>query len=304
LNKTNPFLTTHSNSELSLVSTITSENLESLVGNAESSNNKITSTFESGEMNDKIVTPTMDKTNQKKFLYNIYQNQDCKFPCWLNIIPGSTLWKDGIHNQILNDYFVTSYNINDSIVHYGYIPSYDSQLGINALILEKETIVRKINFGGAGFWDTPSYVELHDIFKQYFPEQILLTYGQPDNIFLYLYDYRGLDTEYTSYNLWFIYEKSDFYVKYEGLTENTYDIYHICPKQIINDIHITIQSPDQDLQLDKDVFGNDDKEAKYKMPFMEVTDITIEQFYESMVDPENEACFNTNYENWISDEWR
>ena len=290
--------------ELNTVSVSTKGNIEMSDGNYKKSSTPISSSLENvgSEMID--VTPTMNKDQQKEYLSEIYGNEVCKFPCWWNITPGVSEWEEIQTNQFLNKLFLSSDNIKDAVVHYGNIPSFDPQLGISTFILEKDNQVEEVSLYGSGFWGTPSYDEFRDILKLYFPFQILKTYGQPDRIWIYVYDYRGFAAEYTSYYLWFVYERSNFYVKYEGLTENTYDIYHICPKQIITDIQISIQSPDQDLQLDKDIYGNDDKEAKYKMPLMEVTDTTIEQFYKSMTDPKNEGCFETNYENWKSDEWR
>jgi len=247
--------------------------------------------------------PEEIKTKLFELLLN---NGGCKLPCLLGYTPGTVSPQEmenffdqfGLVNT--QDMSVSRGTSNDgslSGVSFYFLYSQDIYLNvhISAYINGNRVEALAMDAFPQSKWD-PHYAE---VMNYYLLPQILTNYGMPAQVLIATYrdDRQRPDVTSAPFFLVLIYPDQGFYVKYEMERVSGGGIFLGCPSKSF--VSVAVWSPGDNEAFNKvvQVMNNGGDLSSYK-PIDEATSMTIDEFYQTYILPDNTACIETPIETW------
>jgi hypothetical protein len=245
---------------------------------------------------------TLTVPEREKFVRDtISGNPSCKLPCWWDITPGETTWKE-------TEEFLQRLGVRIGAVP-GYSPNavfhgtggFDFEgISINNGFSFEETngIIDAILIRSDGYNNLEKFQTL---WKDYSPKRILEAYGPPDRIWL------NVTEVYASargYHLWFFYDEMGFMIRYPGDVVDT-PVLHICPViEGMRAIDLSLQASDSPLPLERfdaileDIWlQTETGKTRGLHSIQDATGLDEKQFYDAFIQ-EDLACFDTPQDIW------
>ena len=235
--------------------------------------------------------PTLLTSEAAALVQDLLKNNgDCRLPCWWGIIPGETSWLEA--RQFLAT-FATRIGQGDSgiIMEEGisyqvtnYSVAFDIEGGLRgggALFSIRNGIISFIDITPSS---TVQSFQLH---------QLLSDYGKPDKVFIETYQNTpGLGLPF---QLVLFYPGQRIQAFYEYTAQKAGDVLIGCP-QPVGPI-LSVWGPYKAL-TDKDLItSGPDNPQPFKL-LEEVTDMSIDAFYQAFQNPESKICIETPADLW------
>lgn len=247
-----------------------------------------------------------------KFTELVQNNGSCKFPCIWGIIPGSTNKEqfvsiigqfDGVSNDIIyidrftydagGLFFVALY---DQGVEYRYnLDYYFGNETVSQFIFDiskKNKDTYKEMFGDQNFNKANQY---------YMLPSILANYGRPSQVLIFTFA-NELDTQMKWFPFIIIlyYQEEGFLIQYLTPSIISGNMVSGCPSQ--SHIRISTWNPNEIDSLEKAVarFSGDGIVENRIQRFKPIEDVsmTIDEFYETFIEPGNLSCIETRKDIW------
>jgi len=228
-------------------------------------------------------------------------NGGCRLPCWWGFTPGETAWETT--KTFFTSRGVTIWDNGGTRDHTvvfnipGHYESYQSYIGEGTL--DRIGIVAGPLVGADGHYayGDPQFAE---DWKTYMLPQILGAYGPPQQVFLETYS-SGPDR--LPFRLLLFYPDQGLLAKYEGSTgENGQGEWveagqaiRIRPRR--SDIALWLWSPEREMTL-ADLGLSSQVDLDRLRSLEEATGMSIEQFYQTFVQPDNQTCLETLVDLW------
>jgi len=238
--------------------------------------------------------PTLSLAEKEAVASELYKtNANCELPCWWGIIPGETTWTTA-------KLFLSSFAIKMSTGVYS-----ESDL---EFVAEVDVPVSE-DLSENGILRQPFYIYdgivmiIHPempqgISKIYTISQILNVYGRPPEVWL---DALGVSfSDYFPFRVVLFYPEKGILVKYVDDTEFVDDNLRGCPQD--NSGKLTLWSPNLELTFAGALNGTNALGTygeQYYKPLEEATEMDVETFYQTYLDPDTETCIETPAELWI-----
>ena len=242
--------------------------------------------------------PTMTANEEYAFVSEMLRNNGgCRLPCWWGFTPGETAWETTktfftSRGVTIWDYGGTrDYTVAfDTPGHYESYQSYIREDGM----LDRIDIgaVPPVGEDGYSVYGDPQFAE---DWKTCMLPQILGAYGPPSQIFL------GTGgAPWSPFDLLLFYPEKGFLVEYVGVAEEREgETWRVCPHRV--EITLHLWSPERSMNLE-DIPGvvssHADDETWGPYPLEEATGMSIEQFYQTFVQPGNQTCLNVPADLW------
>jgi hypothetical protein len=228
--------------------------------------------------------------------------QDCKLPCFWGIIPGKTTWVEasGLISPLSPIFESRSkvtvlYTISSPSNTTGITKDYDNTF---SFITNNQEVVETIRGEGIGIGETDS--SNLPIWRNYSPQNLIRTYGEPSRIFLSSISDSVGDKGIVGYNLWLFYDSEGFMVRYNGGVAYA-STYHFCPtiqaKGQIDSIYLFLIPSRGSISLDKvdKLFQADYLKIK---SFKDVTQRTNYEFSQLFLQDDKPPCFDASRDIW------
>jgi len=228
-------------------------------------------------------------------------NGGCRLPCWWGFTPGETPWQttktffaslgkkiEAWRDHDTQQHYAVYFDIPDH--HHFHYQGYHEKdgtldrIGIHALPPEDENW--RYIYGALHFAED---------WRAYMLPQILEVYGPPSQVFL------GTGgAPWRPFDLLVFYPEQGFLVEYHGLAEQREgETWRVCPYKV--EITLHLWSPEHRMNLE-DVPGvvdaHKDDETWGPYPLEEATGMSIEQFYQTFSQPDNQLCLDVPADLW------
>ncbi|MBI9051202.1 MAG: hypothetical protein JEZ00_17395 [Anaerolineaceae bacterium] len=249
-----------------------------------------------------LFEPTLNIDMKETKIHEYITNYDNnELPCWFDICPGETSWNDASRElKHLNLYFSSQEISKDSIYHgiHGF-DIYDDYVMQSLSYIEQEGIVSGTSILVNGYTNMS---EFHKIWNRYSPQSILVQYGKPDRIYVYVHDDQGYGSPTTGYNLWLVYDSLNFYVEYNGRTEYK-ENFSICPRfeyeEDIGVLEIITDSEYSELDLTSTIDGEKRLYSDQMQALNQISNMSIDDLYQDFI--HEDGCFDTSLDYWKVD---
>ncbi len=246
--------------------------------------------------------PTLtDDEEQTLVLDLLKENGGCRLPCWWGFTPGKTSW------QIAESFFVSQgkkigkYRDSQTTDYtiYFHIPLHGSQINQDYYTVNGDTIdvitiravppIRndKLVYGDAQFTND---------WRPYTLPRMLADYGQPQQIFLRTFS--DTPTGWLPFNLLLFYPEQGIFVSYYGPAEKSEETLRACLDQ--TDIRLWLWSPEHTMSLERlvNMGSSPIGDLSGFRSLEEATGMSVEQFYQSFVQPNHKTCLETPADMW------
>jgi hypothetical protein len=254
------------------------------------------------------VVPTLSEERISELIKDMLaSSEDCKLPCWNNFIPGITT------KRRIFEYFSTlqksiNLNISDASENDIYmniiIPKDMFSLGMDFKfdnnILKIIKLGAQISKGDHIITNNPIY---YMYMNNYTLSEILTNYGKPGEVIVTsVYD--SLGGSIADYEIVLYYPGEGIMVSYRGLRIETDVSYRLCPKESF--VRLWLRSQNNEMTI-HDLYLYDLLEFNKPVlewyfnsfkPLNEATGIDIEEFYNTFLDRNSQACLETSKYLW------
>jgi hypothetical protein len=238
---------------------------------------------------------TLTKDQAEKKIYQLLHDENaCRFPCWWGIEPEKTTGEEARQlfqylGKELEEIPFDSFRVALST---GFLKeeAADAFTIITAFIVKsgKIEVIEIQSLGRKDGW-------FYQYWAPYSIEQLLANYGKPSKVWIEspLWG-RGM-----SYSVWIFYDELGALIGYDGISTWPVGLegeakYRLCPRlkdnQVIN-IFINLKSPYNKLALSK-FADRYETAAEFLKPLEEVSDLSLDEFYELFTQPGNQPCFD------------
>lgn len=247
--------------------------------------------------------PTLTGDEEQTLVLNLLkENGGCQLPCWWGFTPGETDWQVAESFLLSHGKRIGTYRDSQGTIYSVnfYIPNHGSQINqdyytTNGDVIDVITVravppVRdeKFAYGDA---------QLAEDWNLYMLPQMLTNYGQPSEVFLETFT-GAPDGGRPPFSLLLFYPEKGILVRYFGLVEKREKILRVCLSQA--DVSLWLWSPEHSMTLDRLAnLGNEPVgDMSWFRPLEEVTNMSVEQFYQSFVRSNNTKCLETPVDMW------
>jgi hypothetical protein len=258
-----------------------------------------------------ILLPTFTDLQAEEFILDSQsRNAGCDLPCWWGIIPGVTDLDKAIEKIAilgLNFYFrkgvfwvdnnpdrkIISTGLSITKYSFGttsYFFSENGQIEVIKVVAETSPGIWELIYGD------PFYLEA---MKRFYPDNLLSSYGKPDQVLLYVLD--ASDPNAPDYFLHLYYPKKGILIEYYGQSKEQKDGLQICPNTAM--VSLWLGSPEKDLSIlelrSHAIMTNEDDERSFLSNFLPIEDaagMDVAEFYETF--KAGDACLQTPPELW------
>lgn len=248
------------------------------------------------------LAPTLTTVEEEALVLEMLKdNSGCQLPCWWGFRPGETSWeipeaffiswgKEIEAWQIQGTHHYTVYFDISSQNHYHYQGYHEKnglldRIGIHALPPTNED-------GNPAYGD-PQFTKQ---WAAYLPAQMLITYGQPSQILLGV----SRETPWVPFDLLLFYPEQGILAQYSGSANMEGEVFQIYPYQV--EITLYLWAPgDYSALVDVPGIGGytySIDEMSGIRPLGSVTELSIEQFYQTFMQPDTQICLETPMEIW------
>lgn len=243
--------------------------------------------------------PTLTIQQRDKYIQNLLQNNpNCKLPCWWGIEPGKTGWAEAeiqlkqmgmeptstirAENQIHHEVHFDQISAGDTIINW--IEFEEKEKYISSI---KAKTISNGNSEQFFLW-----------WKNFSPEIIMKSYGEPDRIWL---QSTSSGRNVVGYTLWLFYDSQGFLIISGGNTDRK-ETYTICPsfsaKDNPIDLEIVIRSSKDSIPLESLTEQYDPVSKPYILPIEKATTLSTDTFYTDYLEKGNSFCFETPKKIW------
>lgn len=234
-------------------------------------------------------------------------NSDCLFPCWFGLTPGETddqattalfekLAAVSLQTSLNGDVDGAFWRINKDGLLLDIITSaiYDQSPSNTLESLRISIDVKKEAQGGElkTVWESP----LNEQFLQaYRLPSVLSTYKQPGNVLIFA------NEGWRYFELVLDYSNQGFVIWYSAPLDSDGEKFLGCPAKAFVKLYLWV--PDLTYTWTEGVTGNGDTSELDSLnrdfrPLEDVTSMTIDEFYNTFVNADNETCLETPKELW------
>jgi hypothetical protein len=236
--------------------------------------------------------PTLPVEEAQALIQDLLENNaGCRLPCWWGIVPGETSWQEA--HQFLAP-FATKFEQGGS----GQIVEGGITYQTTNYTVAYE-IVGEPRGGGAGFGVKNGIVDLiyvgpNSTIRSYQLHQLLTNYGKPNDIFVETFS--NLPDGYLPFRLALFYSEQRILAEFEYEAQRADDMLKGCPQPIGPQLSLWGANKvltEEDIQ--RQISGPD---TDPPLSLEEVTDMSIETFYQTFKNPAYEACIETPVELW------
>lgn len=233
-------------------------------------------------------TPVIESTltvEKKGEYFNAMLNDDstCRFPCWWGLEPGSSTkqefinWSQNLGLEVTEALPDKKYYLRSEV------EALQSTVSLNVQF--DNDIVDGVFVTVNGRGDPEAF---QSIWKNYSLQNMIIRYGQPTKIRIYVMNY-GL-TDYSDYHIWVYYEDTDALITYTGAVYSD-EILNICPG--LGDQNFTLYLRSSASHL---AWG-DDTVDPLLVDFETATGQPLSKYYESLKEGDD-GCFETPRDKW------
>jgi hypothetical protein len=225
---------------------------------------------------------------------NLASNADCELPCWWGIKPGETTTQY-VQQMFLNLGKSVSHNEDGRGLQYrvslfGRHSPYPFDYTVEHRWFDKNGIVDLLGVTGSALkWAPPQHFTQD--WRRYALPEVLARYGVPSRILVHYWSFGW------QYNVALVYEDQGFLIAYSGLigddsSNDSEESLSICPAQNRpTKINIwTAQAKSDRLRKLGFSHGEVDPSESYALSLEEVTDLTIQDFYNTFLNPDATTC--------------
>ncbi|NLF43866.1 MAG: hypothetical protein GX587_14325 [Bacteroidales bacterium] len=265
------------------------------------------------EISTQTPYPSMSKIEKENWLIKQLSSGDiCKFPCFLGISPGKTIWKETVENLE----FLFGESVNEPFKPIEPIPNYSLYfVDLSFFGTEKE----KISYNDLLFYIKDEKIEGYNIIlrseilnknnpnsfmnllKSMSIEKTLNRYGIPDKIYIAC-NYPQSEVNIFSYTIFLIYQQDKLIFSYSGTGKISGEIYSICPKYIIP--KDTIEESIEIFVVSEQGISDLEKVSKFKnniispVEIKEATGMDKNDFYQLLSNDDKKSCFEVPKSLW------
>lgn len=234
--------------------------------------------------------PTLTLTEKTAVTSELYNtNANCELPCWWGIVPGETDWDTAqlFLNTIASEMYFHESNVDslDFNVEVD-VPVPDDLSEIDFLrhtFIVKDGIIVKIE------QERPRGIRRINTIAE-----ILKNYGRPKEVWLDTVGYTFGDSYYP-FRVALFYPEMGILIRYFDDAELFDDYLTGCPQRRSG--KLTLWSPNLELSF-MEALGSQ-QGAQYNKPLGEATEMDVETFYQTYLDPDTETCIETPVELWL-----
>jgi len=238
--------------------------------------------------------PILSLPQKEAITLELYKtNAGCEFPCWWGIIPGETQWIEA--KNFLN---AISTNISTSA---------QSEADIEFIAEIDTPVIKKISENKSlrhflyvydGIVEVIHLETPREGSGVYIVSDLLNAYGRPQEVWI--------DTLSVSFDEFFpfrvvlYYPEKGILIKYLDDAEFADDHLIGCPQN--HSGKLTLWSPQLELTFAEALNGTNALGTygeNYYKPLAEATEIDVETFYQTYLDPDTETCIKTPVELWM-----
>ena len=238
--------------------------------------------------------PVLPLAEKEAIISELYRtNANCKLPCWWGIVPGETEWQTA---KLLLNLVATELSTSAE-------SEFDTYYSARVYLLVPQELSRRMELeqyyiinDGKVMIIEPEAPRVGS--KIYTVSKILSTYGRPTKVMIdtYGYPHEGPNP----FRLVLFYPDKGILVNYGDFADFV-DGYVVGCIQIGNG-SVVLWSPKQNLSFAEALNGTRGLGTfgeQYYKPLEEATEMDIETFYQTYLDPDTETCIETPAELWM-----
>lgn len=242
--------------------------------------------------------PTLSADEEQAIVLNLLQNNaGCRLPCWWGFMPGETSW------EMAQTYFLS---IGKAIGEYRDGQSLNCEVDFaisqhkvtidQLYVVNENKIIDMINVVASGYGQ-----EVVNAWQRYMLPHFLAAYGQPSQVLLKTFSGVSGVPKVPPFHLLLYYPQQGIMVRYIDDAEKMEGTLRLCPQQSPG-VTLWLWSPEQHMTLqdiaDTGLGGFPDNELPSFQSVEEATGISVEQFYQTFVQPDNQTCLETPVDLW------
>jgi hypothetical protein len=246
--------------------------------------------------------PTLTGDEEQTLVLNLLkENGGCQLPCWWGFTPGETDWQAAesfllSHGKRIEEYRDSQATIYSLDFH---IPRHGSQINqdyytTGSKIIDVITVhaVPPVHDGKVDSGDN----QFSEDYKYYMLPQMLAMHGQPSQIFLRTFS--DTPTGWLPFNLLLFYPEQGILISYYGPADKEGKILRMCPHQV--DVRLWLWSSEHIMSLEHltNMGGSPIGDMSGFRSLVEATEMSVEQFYQAFVQPNNKMCLKTPADIW------
>jgi hypothetical protein len=246
--------------------------------------------------------PTLTNDEEQTLVLKLLkENGGCRLPCWWGFTPGEAAWPVAESFFLSNGKRIGEYRDPRSTVYSldFHIPLHNSQINQDYYTIGGNTI--DLITVGAVPPESDNELDYRDIqfaedWKSYMLPQMLAVYGQPRQILLRTFS--DTPTGWLPFNLLLFYPEQGILVSYYGPAGKNGKTLRMCPYQV--DVRLWLWSSEHAMPLEH-LAGMGSSPIGDMSGFRsleEATGMSVEQFYQSFVQPSSKACLETPTGMW------
>lgn len=254
-----------------------------------------------------ITSPLPQAEADAMILDLLQYNNDCLFPCWFGLVPGKTTAQatkallekftaSSLRTNFFDEMGGAHWRINkndlflDTLVGFTY-----NQLLSGVLESLNVTIEVKGKSDGGSFettWENPLNEQYLQAYKL---PQVLLAYGQPENVFIFA------NEGWKYFELVLDYSDQGFAIWYSAPLESSGDKYLGCMSKAFTNLYLW--TPEFTYTWAEGVTGSNDKSEIDSLnrdfqPLEDAASMTLNEFYDTFANVDNVNCLETPKEIW------
>jgi hypothetical protein len=246
-----------------------------------------------------IPVPTLPPQEKERYLLDLIEsNGGCELPCFLGIQPGVSMWEEirRIEGPL---YFRAQYlpYDKDSIYLYTYMEGRAENLEVgfkgSNKVIEQITVVARIYLPDDPYGYFPAFAET---MHRYSLPNLLAEFGIPSRILLHVQG-QAEPGAGTQASILLLYDKLGILADYWFLDSVTQDsetgALRACPNyEHTHSVSLYLQNPENNNPLERMIGGADDYALNHLLkPVQDVTTLSIEDFFNLFVEPDESDCF-------------
>ena len=235
--------------------------------------------------------PTLSLAEKKVLTSELYKtNGNCELPCWWGIVPGETEWQTA--ELLLNSIVTELYTSAESELDDRY--SVDVYLPVPQELSSREELIQhyQIINGKVMLIDSEPSSKIYTV------SEILNTYGRPVEVKIETYS--SSHGEINKFSVALFYPDKGILVRY-GPSADFIDDYVLGCVQMGSG-SVVVWSPEQKLSFAEALNGTRGLGTfgeQYYKPLEDATEMNVEMFYQTFLDPDTETCIETPAELWM-----
>lgn len=246
------------------------------------------------------LAPTFTAEDGYKTLESmIKENDRCDLPCWLNVTPGQTEYRN-LENHFLQ---FSEIGYTEFSSKYAYLDVEFPIFDLTTLVypssqkkvayIKVETSITKTVEGYRSDYGNPTYVEM---WETYFLPELVKKYGMPEHVFVDTTLWQPESKSNYPFVVWVVYSDLGFLLRYQGINQKVGENLAICPSQ--SSIRIVTWNPA--ISNFEQFIKDDEAMASSLGPqaIERVTDFDLESFYQLFKNGGLDSCFYTPAKYW------